>query len=67
MAKIQLNLDQLKAEQAELTAFLARPDAFSDPAYPKKTKRLSELAEIITLVERQTAVTKQLRDRKSVV
>lgn len=60
MAKITLKPDQLRAEQAELTAFLARPDAFSDPAFPKKTKRLNELAEIIGLVERQIAVAKQL-------
>lgn len=62
MGKIQLNLEQLNAEQAELTAFLARPDAFSDPAYAKKTKRLSELATIIGLGERQTDITKQLAE-----
>lgn len=62
MGKIQLNLEQLKAEQADLTAFLARPDAFSDPSYAKKTKRGSELATIIALGERQQAITKQLSD-----
>lgn len=62
MARIQLNVEQLKAEQAELTAFLARPDAFSDPAYAKRTKRLSELADIISLGERQTALTTQLAE-----
>jgi len=62
MAKITLNLDQLRTEQAELTDFLARPDAFSDPAYAKKTKRLSELGDIIGMVERQEAIKKQLAD-----
>ncbi len=60
MAKIQLDLDQLKAEHTELTAFLAHPDAFSAGDYTKKTKRLSELTEIISLADRQTAITKQL-------
>jgi peptide chain release factor 1 len=60
MARIQLNLNQLKAEQTDLTAFLSRPDAFSDPNYAKKTKRLSDLGELISLAERQAAVSKQL-------
>ena len=62
MAKIQLHLDQLVSERAELTAFLSRPDAFSDPNYAKKTKRLNELDELISLVERQQAVSKQLAE-----
>lgn len=62
MGKIQLNLEQLKTEQAELTAFLARPDAFSDKDYPKKTKRLNELATIISLGERQHAISQQLSE-----
>ncbi len=60
MAKIQLDLDQLKAEHTQLTAFLARPDAFSGGDYTKKTRRLSELTDIIALADRQTAVNKQL-------
>ncbi|HEU5187545.1 MAG TPA: peptide chain release factor 1 [Candidatus Saccharimonadales bacterium] len=60
MAKIQLNLQALYAEKTELNNFLLRPDAFSDPDYAKKTKRLSELDEIISLGERQQAVSKQL-------
>ncbi|HVI69745.1 MAG TPA: peptide chain release factor 1 [Magnetospirillaceae bacterium] len=62
MAKIQLDLAKLKAEHTELTAFLARPDAFSSGDYTKKTKRLSELTEIIGLADRQTAVNKQLTE-----
>jgi peptide chain release factor 1 len=62
MARIQLDVEQLKTEQAELTAFLARPDAFSDSDYTKKTKRMSALDEIISLVERQTSVASQLTE-----
>jgi len=47
MATINLNIDDLKAEQSELTAFLSRPDAFSDPDYAKKNRRLAELEEVI--------------------
>jgi peptide chain release factor 1 len=62
MAKIQLNLDQLKAEHSELLDFLSHPDAFSDPHYTKKIKRSTELTTIIGLVERQQAVSKQLKE-----
>lgn len=60
MAKIQLNLQALYAEKAELSDFLSRPDAFSDPNYAHKTKRLNELDEIIVLGERQQKVKEQL-------
>jgi peptide chain release factor 1 len=62
MAKITLDVNQLRLEQTELTDFLSRPDAFSSSDYAKKTKRLSELGEIITMVERQTAISKQLTE-----
>lgn len=62
MSKIQLNLEALHDERSELTDFLLRPDAFADPAYAIKTKRLSELDEITALGERQKAVSKQLAE-----
>ncbi len=64
MVKIQLNLGQLQAEQAELTVFLTRPDAFSNPDYTKKTKRLNELAQIIEVAERQIKIRKHLEEAK---
>lgn len=60
MADIKLDLAALKTEQTSLTDFLSQPNAFSDPAFAKKTKRLNELAEIISLGERQQNVLKQL-------
>lgn len=62
MSDIKLDLAALKAEQTELTDFLSRPDAFSDPAYAKKTRRLNELQELIVLGERQATVAKQLEE-----
>lgn len=62
MARINLHLAGLKAEQAELSAFLAQPNAFSDPTYAKKTKRLSALTTIVALGERQAAVSTQLAE-----
>lgn len=62
MSKIQLNLAELKAEQAELSAFLAQPNAFNDPMYTAKTKRLNKLSTIVSLGERQAAVSKQITE-----
>lgn len=47
MPKITLNLEELNAEKAQLDDFLARPDAYSDPDFSKKNKRLLELQNII--------------------
>ena len=47
MPRISLNIEELTAEQQDLDAFLARPDAYSDPDFTKKNKRLTELQNII--------------------
>lgn len=60
MALIKLDIDALKTEHQELEAFLSRPDAFSDPAYASKTRRLSELDELITVAARQSTLKRQL-------
>lgn len=64
MATINLNIDDLKAEQTELTAFLSRPDAFSDPEFAKKNRRLTELEELIAAGERQAQLEKQITEAK---
>jgi peptide chain release factor 1 len=62
MGLIKLNIDDLQAEQKQLEAFLSRPDAFSDPAYPEKTRRLTELEELITVAGRQSTLKQQLAE-----
>lgn len=47
MPKIALNIDELIAEQQELDAFLSRPDAYNDPDFTKKNKRLTELQNLL--------------------
>ncbi len=60
MSLIQLHLDDLYAERAELSAFLSRPDAFSNTDYAKKNRRLLELDELIATGERQAALRDQI-------
>lgn len=47
MPKITLNIPELTAEKKELDAFLARPDAYADPDFSAKNKRLLELTNIL--------------------
>lgn len=61
---IKLDLDDLQNEKTELTEFLARPDAFSDPEYAKKNRRLLELDELITLAARRGELEKQIGEAK---
>lgn len=47
MPKISLDIDELTTEKNDLDAFLARPDAYNDPEFSKKNKRLLELQNIL--------------------
>lgn len=67
MTKISLNIEDLQAEREELTAFLSRPDAFSDPDFAKKNRRLTELDELITAGSRQTELKKQIAEAKELI
>ena len=62
MGLIKLNIDDLQAEQKQLESFLSRPDAFSDPDYSTKNRRLAELDELIVVANRQTTLKQQLAE-----
>ncbi|MGB2786870.1 MAG: PCRF domain-containing protein, partial [Candidatus Saccharimonadaceae bacterium] len=61
MTNISLNLNDLGIEKSELTDFLSRPDAFADPDYAKKNRRLVELDELIATGNRQAELRDQIR------
>jgi peptide chain release factor 1 len=62
--KINLNLSDLTAEQRELDAFLARPDAYADPEFSKKNKRLIELQTIIEKAQLRSTLEAHLVEAK---
>ena len=64
MAEISLDIAALQQEKTDLTAFLSRPDAFSDPEYACKNRRLLELDELIAAGERRGALESQLSQAK---
>ena len=64
MPRISLNLDELTTEKQELTEFLSRPDAYSDPAFSSKNRRLGELDDLLTAGNRRDALEKQIQEAK---
>lgn len=53
---------KLQAEKNELEQFLTQPDAYADPDYPKRTRRLNELESILGLAKRYEALQKHLKE-----
>lgn len=64
MPKINVNIPELEAEKSELTVFLARPDAYSDPDFSKKNKRLNELNTLLDTVKKRDNLEKQLAEAR---
>ena len=64
MAKISLDMDSLKNERAELSNFLAQPDAYSSPDFTVKNKRFSELETLISKGEERENLEKNLVEAK---
>lgn len=64
MARIELNINELQAEKQSLGDFLARPDAYADPAFGSKNKRFSELETLIALEERRMQLQKNIAEAR---
>ena len=64
MAKISLDMDSLKSERADLSNFLAQPDAYSSPDFTVKNKRFSELETLISKGEERENLEKNLIEAK---
>ncbi len=67
MPKISLNIDELTSEQAELDTFLARPDAYNDPDFSKKNKRLLELQNILEKAKLRETLEAQLIEARELI
>ena len=65
MPRIELNIDDLKAEKKQLGEFLAQPDAYNSPDFTAKNKRFSELDDIIAAATKRDTLEKQLAEAKT--
>lgn len=64
MPKITLNIPELTAEKESLDAFLARPDAYSDPDFQKNNKRFLELQTILEKAHERESLESALEEAK---
>lgn len=60
MSNITIDQSALEAEKKSLTDFLAQPNAFADPDFATKTRRLNELDTLISKYNALQAAEKQL-------
>lgn len=64
MTKIQLDINTLQLEKDELTSFLSSPNAYADPEYTTKNKRLTELNNLIDKATLREKLESQLIEAK---
>lgn len=64
MTRIKIDIDELQQEKLQLEQFLASPNAYSDPSFSTKNKRLSELGELIDLANQRLILENQLSEAK---
>lgn len=60
-----MDIEKIKAELNELEAFLATPDAYSNPDFAAKAKRASTLREIVELATKITTEESNLEEAES--
>lgn len=62
-----MELAKFETEIREITEFLSKPEAFSDPDFAGKSRRLAELNAIVTLIHEIETLEKNLAESKSLV
>ncbi|HRN90193.1 MAG TPA: peptide chain release factor 1 [Candidatus Saccharibacteria bacterium] len=67
MAKITLNTNELQLEKSELSSFLSLPDAYADPEYTAKSKRLTDLEAIIEKAVLRDKLEAQIVEAKKLI
>lgn len=59
-----MNIENLKDEKAEINDFLAQPDAYASPDFAAKSKRLSEINEILETADEIEKLKKNIEEAK---
>ena len=64
MPTINLNLDELTAEQQALEQFLSSPNAYADPEFSARNKRFTELETLIGLAKKRHQLQKNINEAR---
>ena len=62
---MNLDFDALVAEKQQITDFLSQPNAYADPEFPAKNRRLQELDELISLAKKKTQLESDIKEADS--
>lgn len=62
---MNLDFDALKNEKQEITDFLSQPNAYSDPNFAAKNRRLNEITELIALGEKIEQLKSDIKESES--
>lgn len=64
MSQIRVDIEVLQHEKTQLEQFLARPDAFADPDFAAKTRRLNDLEGMLMRAEQREDLEGQLAEAR---
>lgn len=64
MPTISLDVQKLEQEHAELMAFLADPNAYSNPDFSTKNKRLSEVESLLEMAKKRDQLKKNIDEAR---
>jgi len=62
---MNLDFDALKNEKREITDFLSQPNAYADPNFAAKNRRLNEITELISLGEKIEQLKSDIKESES--
>jgi peptide chain release factor 1 len=63
--KDMLDTQGLTSEQTDLTEFLSQPNAYTDPDFAKKQRRLNEVTELLRLANKKSGLESDLAEAKN--
>lgn len=64
MTTISLDIKALEQEHADLTAFLADPNAYSDPEFTNKNKRFNEVESLLSMGKRREQLQTNIQEAR---
>lgn len=63
---MNLDFDALEAEKKQITEFLSQPDAYADPDFAAKNRRLTEVDELIALGKKRNQLEQDIEEADTI-
>ena len=62
---MNLDFDALETERQQITDFLSQPNAYADPDFAAKNRRLTEVEELIALGKKRTQLEQDIKEAET--